>query len=47
MTEETVLYEVRDKVAIIRINRADKLNALDEDVVQGLRQAWPRALLWL
>jgi enoyl-CoA hydratase len=42
MSEETVLYEVKDKVAIIRINRADKLNALDEDVVQGLRQAWRR-----
>lgn len=42
MSDETVLYEVKDKIAIIRINRADKLNALDEDVIQGLRRAWRR-----
>lgn len=40
MSDEIVLYEVKDKVAIIRINRADKLNAIDDDVVQGLKRAW-------
>lgn len=39
---ETVEYEARDRVAIIRINRAEKLNALDESVIQGLRRAWMR-----
>ncbi len=37
---ELVSYTVEDGVAIIQINRADKLNALDEDVIQGLRSAF-------
>jgi len=39
---EQVSYSVEDGVAVIKVNRADKLNALDEDVIQGLRQAWQR-----
>ena len=35
-----VSYESNKKVATIRINRADRLNALNEDVIQGLSQAW-------
>lgn len=35
-----VEYESRESVAIITINRADKMNALNEDVIQGLRAAW-------
>lgn len=42
MTEQSVGYEVRDRVAIIRINRPQKLNAIDESVIQGLRSAWQR-----
>ena len=36
---DVVSYEVEGKVATIRINRAAKMNALDEDVIQGLRTA--------
>ena len=35
-----VLYEDDGKTAIITINRAAKMNALDEDVIQGLRTAF-------
>ena len=38
----SVSYESRDGIAIITIDRADKMNALNEDVIQGLRQAWLR-----
>jgi enoyl-CoA hydratase len=40
MSDDAVQYEVRGKVAIISIDREDKLNALNESVVQGLRAAW-------
>ena len=36
---DVVSYTVKDGVAIIQITRADKLNALDEEVIQGLRSA--------
>lgn len=39
---EVVTYEVDGKVALIKINRADKMNALNEDVIQGLRSAFLR-----
>ena len=35
-----VSYESNKKGKTIRINRADRLNALNEDVIQGLSQAW-------
>ncbi len=35
-----VLYEDDGKTAIITINRAEKMNALDENVIQGLRTAF-------
>ncbi|MCZ6890449.1 MAG: enoyl-CoA hydratase-related protein [Gammaproteobacteria bacterium] len=37
-----VEYESRDRVGIVTINRADRMNALNEDVIQGLRDAWRR-----
>jgi len=37
---EVVSYESRDGVAIITINRPEKLNSLNEAVIQGLRDAW-------
>jgi enoyl-CoA hydratase len=40
--DQLVTYEVDGKVALIRINRADKMNALNEDVIQGLRSAFQR-----
>jgi len=39
---EVVRYESRDRIAIVTIDRADRMNALDEAVIQGLRQAWQR-----
>lgn len=39
---DVVRYESRDGVAVITIDRAGKLNALDESVIQGLAAAWGR-----
>ena len=37
---EPVRYESADGIATVTINRAERLNALNEDVIQGLRAAW-------
>lgn len=37
---DVVTYESNDGIAIVTINRADKMNALNEDVIQGLKAAW-------
>ncbi len=37
-----VLYDSRDSIAVITINRPAKRNALSEEVVEGLHQAWTR-----
>ena len=40
---ELVGYAVPEPgIALITIERADKMNALNEDVIQGLRRAWQR-----
>ncbi len=39
---ETVSYEVKGQTAIIRLNRPERLNALDENLIQELRSAWRR-----
>lgn len=40
---ELVTYAVAEPgIALITIERADKMNALNEDVIQGLRAAWQR-----
>jgi enoyl-CoA hydratase len=40
---ELVGYAVPEAgIALITIERADKMNALNEDVIQGLRRAWRR-----
>ena len=36
---DLVTYESVDHIATITINRADRLNALNEDVILGLQQA--------
>ncbi len=35
-----VIYEVRNKVAYITINRPEVMNAMDSDVYEGLSRAW-------
>jgi enoyl-CoA hydratase len=39
---DSVSYRSEDGIAIVTIDRADKLNALNEDVIQGLKSAWIR-----
>ncbi len=39
---ELVTYQVEGSIALITINRADRLNALNEDVIVGLQAAWRR-----
>jgi enoyl-CoA hydratase len=43
MSGDVVLYEEQDSVAIVTINRPDKLNTLNEDVIEGIAQAIDRA----
>ena len=42
MTDDVVLFSSEDNIARITINRPEKLNALDEAVIQGLRTAFRR-----
>jgi enoyl-CoA hydratase/carnithine racemase len=39
---DVVTYTSEDGIATVTINRADKMNALNEDVIQGLKDAWIR-----
>ena len=40
---DSVLYEVLEEVAYITLNRPDKLNAMDDDLLAGLAQALAQA----
>lgn len=42
MSEPTVTYESDDGVAVIRLNRPEKLNALNTQLVDELEQTWSR-----
>jgi len=42
MSYLTILYDVRDAIAFVTINRPDKLNALNDQVVEDLRDAAER-----
>ncbi|WP_089942040.1 enoyl-CoA hydratase-related protein [Candidatus Entotheonella palauensis] len=43
MPESVVLYEERGSVAIVSLNRPEKMNTLTEDMVQGVADAIDRA----
>ncbi len=42
MASDVVTYEIRDRIAIITVNRPDKRNALTKEVVDRLNAAWTR-----
>ncbi len=42
MSTELVTYESKDDIAIITLNRPEKLNALSVDLGEALRSAWQR-----
>jgi enoyl-CoA hydratase/carnithine racemase len=39
---DSVTYHSEDGIAVVTINRPDRMNALNEDVIQGLKAAWLR-----
>ena len=42
MMTELVTYTSNNRVATITINRAERMNALNEEVILGLQAAWQR-----
>jgi 1,4-dihydroxy-2-naphthoyl-CoA synthase len=43
VADSLVLYDVDDKVSIISLNRPDKLNAISNELLQRLTEAFDRA----
>src|ERR1700730_10596713 len=43
MAEPVVLYEVKDRIATVTLNRPDRLNAFNAEMGTGLRQAMANA----
>jgi len=44
MSESPVSYQSSDGIAVITINRPERLNRLDEAIVEGLHAAWQRLM---
>jgi enoyl-CoA hydratase len=44
MSDDAVTYRSQDHIAVITINRAQRMNRLDGAVVEGLHEAWLRLM---
>ncbi|MBO0741191.1 MAG: enoyl-CoA hydratase/isomerase family protein, partial [Hyphomicrobiaceae bacterium] len=42
MSNSAVNYRSQERVAVISIDRAERMNRIDGDVVEGLHHAWHR-----
>jgi enoyl-CoA hydratase len=42
MSNDAVTYRSQDRIATITINKPDRMNRLDADIVEGLHHAWHR-----
>ena len=42
MSSEAVTYRSEDRIATITINRPERMNRLDDAIVEGLHAAWQR-----
>ena len=42
MANDPVLYESRERIAIITLNRPEALNAMNDAMIEGLHEAWRR-----
>lgn len=42
MGQDAVSYRCAERIAVITIDRAERMNRIDADVVEGLHQAWKR-----
>jgi enoyl-CoA hydratase/carnithine racemase len=42
MTEPVLLYEVRDEIAFVTLNRPEKRNAMNGALCDAIRDVWPR-----
>jgi enoyl-CoA hydratase len=42
MTEPVLLYEVRDEIAFVTLNRPEKRNAMNGPLCNAIRDVWPR-----